>query len=640
MILRKMLTSLVVASGIVILGSVCAPAQTPAPPKAPIAAPEDRDYPGTIRLQVDTSDVTRHIFSVTETIPVQAGPLTLFYPKWIPGNHAPTGQIASLAGLLIEADGHKIEWVRDTEDVYAFHLVVPEAATKLNVKFQFLSGGDGGEGRIVTSPEMLNMEWNSVVLYPAGYVVQRMMFEPSVVLPEGWQFATALDTASQTGASVAFRPVSLDTLVDSPVLAGRYVRRVELATDPVPVRLDIFADRADLLEATPKQVDAHRALVTQAYKLFASHHYDHYDFLLSLSDRIGGIGLEHHRSSEDGTAPGYFTEWDKNPDLRDLLPHEYTHSWNGKFKRPSDLWTATLNEPMRDSLLWVYEGQTQYWGFVLATRAGLLTRQETLDALAWIAAAFAHRSGRVWKSLQDTTNDPIVELRRPLSWRSWQRSEDYYSEGELIWLDADTLIRELSGGQRSLDDFAAAFFGGLDGQFMPQTYTFADVVNALNAVQPHDWPEFLRTRLDGHGGAPLDGLTRGGYSLVYSVTESEYFRKSEARRKVLDLTYSLGFMIGRENKLIDVLWDGPAWSAGLTVGTQIIAVNSVSYDSDRLKEIIRRALTDPAPIELLVKNGDRYTMVRIDYHDGLRYPHLQQLPGVPARLDQILAPRG
>ncbi len=363
-----MLSSLLVAGYAQVLGAT-ASAQTPAAPRPAVPAPENRVYPGTIHLQVDTTDVARHIFSVTETIPVRAGPLTLFYPKWIPGNHAPTGQIASLAGLFIEADGDKIEWVRDTEDIYAFHLVVPEAVTKLDVKFQFLSGGDGGEGRIVTSAELLDLEWNSVVLYPAGYFVQRMTFEPSLLLPEGWQFATALDTASEAGATIAFRPVSLDTLVDSPVLAGRYVRRVDLDSGPVPVRLDIFADRADLLEATPKQLNAHRALVTQANKLFNSHHYDHYDFLLSLSDRLGGIGLEHHRSSEDGTLPGYFTEWDKNPDLRDLLPHEYTHSWNGKFKRPSDLWTATFNEPMRDSLLWVYEGQTQYWGFVLATRA-------------------------------------------------------------------------------------------------------------------------------------------------------------------------------------------------------------------------------------------------------------------------------
>jgi predicted metalloprotease with PDZ domain len=633
---KTMLSSLLVAW---FLGSVPAPAQTPAVPGAPVAGPQDRDYPGSIRLDVDASDVTRHVFGVHETIPVRAGPVVLFYPKWIPGTHAPSGQIAGLAGLVITAGGHRIEWVRDTEDVYAFHVGVPDGITQLDVRFEFLSAGDGGDGRVVTTPEMLSLQWNSVVLYPSGYFVRRITVEPSLRLPDGWQFATALEVASQTGASIAFRPVSLETLVDSPVLSGLYVRRVDLATEPVPVRLDIFADRPDLLEATPKQLDAHRALVTQANKLFNSHHYDHYDFLLSLSDRLGGIGLEHHRSSEDGTLPGYFTEWDKNPDLRDLLPHEYTHSWNGKFRRPADLWAATFNEPERDSLLWVYEGQTQYWGFVLATRAGLLTKQETLDAMAATAAAFQHRTGREWKSLQDTTNDPIVEMRRGIPWRSWQRSEDYYSEGELVWLDVDTLIRELSGGQRSLDDFAAAFFGGMDGQFVPQTYTFADVVNALNAVQPHDWRAFLQERLDGHGGAPLDGIARGGYSLVYSDTESEYFKKSEARRKIVDFSYSLGFAIGRESRLTDVLWDGPGHSAGLTVGTQIVAVNGVAYDSDRLKDIIKRARTDPAPIEFLVRNGDRYTTVRIDYHDGLRYPHLRQNPGAPARLDQILAPR-
>ncbi|HEX3989632.1 MAG TPA: peptidase M61, partial [Acetobacteraceae bacterium] len=406
-----------------LLGVLPAPAQTPVAPGPPMAAPQDRDYFGNIRLEVDATDVTRHIFSVHETIPVRAGPVLLFYPKWIPGTHAPGGQIAGLAGLVIKAGEQRIEWARDTEDVYAFHVSVPHGTTQLDVQFQFLSAGEGGDGRVVTTPEMLSLQWNSVVLYPAGYFVRRITVDPSLRLPDGWQFATALDVASQTGASIAFRPVSLNTLVDSPVLSGLYVRRVDLATEPVPVRLDIFADHPELLEATPKQLDAHRALVTQANKLFNSHHYDHYDFLLSLSDRLGGIGLEHHRSSEDGTVPGYFTEWDGNPDLRDLLSHEYTHSWNGKFRRPADLWTATFNEPERDSLLWVYEGQTQYWGYVLAARAGLLTKQETLDAVAGIAAAFQHRTGREWKSLQDTTNDPIVEMRRGLPWRSWQRSE-------------------------------------------------------------------------------------------------------------------------------------------------------------------------------------------------------------------------
>jgi predicted metalloprotease with PDZ domain len=637
---RKALSLHLILGCVVWMGGI-ALAQAPVPLPPDIGAPQDTPYPGTIRLAVDATDVTRHIFRVKETIPVQGGALTLLYPKWLPGNHAPTGRIDALAGLVIEANGKRVEWVRDTVDVFAFHVEVPAGATALDLQFQFLSAGDGNEGRIVATPEMLNLQWNSVALYPAGHFVRRITVEPTMRIPEGWQFATALDIASMDGATTVFKPVSFETLVDSPVFAGRYVKRVDLdSSGPALVRLNIFADRADLLEAKPEHLDAHRALVTQADRLFNSRHYDHYDFLLALSDRLGGIGLEHHRSSENGTAPTFFTEWDKNPDTRELLPHEYAHSWNGKFRRPADLWTANYNVPMRNSLLWVYEGQTQYWGYVLAARAGLVTKEQALDQLAITAAVFQHRKGREWKPLQDTTNDPIIASRRPIPWRSWQRSEDYYAEGELVWLDVDTLIRELSGGQKSLDDFARAFFGVDDGSWeQPRTYTFDEVVATLNAVQPHDWAAFLRARLDRHDGAPFDGLARGGYTLTYSDAASDYFKKLEARRKIADFSYSLGFVIGRENKLGDVLWDGPAYRAGLTAGTQLVAVDGVSYDKDRLQAIIKAAKTGGEAIELLVKNGDRYSTVRIDYHDGLRYPHLTRDTNVPARLDEILAPR-
>jgi predicted metalloprotease with PDZ domain len=615
------------------------PSPLPLPPE--IVAPSDTPFSGTIRLGVDATDVTRHIFRVTETIPVQSGPLTLYYPKWLPGTHAPAGRIDSFAGLVIHAGGRRLEWRRDPVDVYAFHLDVPAGATQLDVEFQFLSAGDGNEGRIVMTPEMLNLQWNSVALYPAGYFVRQINVEPSMKLPDGWQFATALEAASTAGSSTTFKPVSLETLVDSPVFAGRHVKRVELdGSSPVPVRLNIIADRPDLLEAKPEHLDAHRALVTQAYRLFGSHHYDHYDLLLALTDRMGGIGLEHHRSSENGTVPTYFTEWDKNVDTRALVPHEFAHSWNGKFRRPADLWTANYNQPMRDSLLWVYEGQTQYWGYVLASRAGLWTRQQALDALADVAAIYAHRRGREWKSLQDTTNDPIIAGRRAIPWRSWQRSEDYYSEGALIWLDADTLIRERSGGEKSLDDFARAFFGINDGSWVAETYTLDNVVSTLNTVQPYNWADLLRTRLESYNReAPLDGIERGGYRLVYSDTPSDYFKKVETRRKLTDLTFSLGLVVGRESKLTDVSWDGPAYAAGLTVGTQIVAVNGVTYDSDRLKEAVKGAKINDAAIEVLVKNGDRYSTVRIDYHEGLRYPHLEREGSVPPRLDQILDPR-
>jgi predicted metalloprotease with PDZ domain len=605
---------------------------------AQIAVPKDTPYLGTIRLSVDATDIGRHIFNVQETIPVRAGEsMVLLYPQWTPGNHAPSGRVDKLAGLMIQANGARVPWVRDSVDVFAFHVDVPAGTTKLDVAFQFTSPTDTNEGRVVMTPDMLNLQWTAVALYPAGYFARQIMVDPSVRLPEGWEFATALETAASNGGVTTFKPVSFDTLVDSPMFAGRYFKRLDL--DPggrAPVHLNIVADRADLLEVKPEQLEAHRALVQQAYKLYGLHHYDHYEFLLALTDHMGGIGLEHHQSSENATVPTYFTEWDKNADARDLLPHEYTHSWNGKFRRPADLWTPNFNVPMRDSLLWVYEGQTQYWGFVLSARAGLLTKQQTLDAIAATAAVYDHRVGREWRAMQDTTNDPIAAMRRPLPWRSWERSEDYYSEGQLMWLDADTLIREKSGGQRSLDDFAKAFFGVNDGSFVPATYVFEDVVKALNTVQPYDWATFLRARLDGHGpGAPLDGIARGSYKLVYTDTPSSYFKDAEVRRKVTDLTYSLGMTIAAEGKLSDVLWEGPAYKVGLTVGTQIIAVNGIALDADQLKSAIKAK----AAIELLVKNGDRYRTVKIDYHDGLRYPHLEREGSAAASLDQILTPR-
>jgi len=614
----------------------------PAAPTPAIAPPQDIPYPGVIRLAVDATDLPHAIFAVHETVPVAGpGPLTLLYPKWLPGNHSPTGPIDKLAGLVITARDQRIEWRRDPVDVYAFHVDVPAGVNALDLSFQFLSPVSSREGRIMMTPDMLSLEWNTVALYPAGYFSRRIQVEASVTLPEGFKAATALDTASAAGATTTFKPADFGALVDSPLIAGRNFRAFDLDPGgPARVRLDVIADRPEALAAAPEQITAHRALVQQAYRLFGSHHYDHYDFLFSLSDKMGGIGLEHHQSSEDGATPKYFTDWDKTESSRDLLAHEYTHSWNGKFRRPADLWTPNFNTPMRGSLLWVYEGQTQYWGFVLAARSGLLTKQQALDAIAATAATYDHRIGRAWRPLEDTTNDPVIAMRRPLSWLSWQRSEDYYSEGELVWLDVDTLIRERSGGRRSLDDFAKAFFGVNNGSHVTDTYTFEDIVSTLNSVQPYDWASFLHRRLDGHGpGAPLDGLARGGYRLVYTDTPTDYFTSAETRRKATDLSYSIGVIIGKDGVLTGVDWDGPAFKAGLTEGTQIVAVNGDTFSADDLKEVIRNARTGTSPIELLVKDNEQYRTVRIDYHDGLRYPRLERVAGLAAPLDAILEPR-
>ena len=623
-----------------------APQPEPAPTPPPIAAPRDIPYAGVISLAVDATDLPHGIFAVRESVPVKGpGPLTLLFPKWLPGTHSPTGPIDKLAGLTITADGAPVPWKRDPAEVYAFHVEVPAGAHRLDVAFQFLSPVAGNQGRRMMTPDLLSLQWNDTVLYPAGHFARDITFAPSVRLPEGFTAATSLETVATAGDVTTFRPTPLNTLVDSPLIAGRYFTRLDLDPGgPARVSLDIIADKPADLVVTPAELAVHRGLVTQTYKTFASHHYDHYDFLFSLSDRLGGIGLEHHRSSEDGASPKYFTDWDKSPAGRDLLAHEFTHSWDGKFRRPADLWTPNFNVPMGDSLLWVYEGQTQYWGYVLAARAGLFTKQQALDAIAVTAATYDHRSGRAWRDLEDTTNDPIIAMRRPLPWVSWQRSEDYYSEGQLIWLDADTLIRERTGGAKSLDDFAAGFFGMDNGSYVTRTYRFEDVVAALNAVMPYDWASFLHERLKSHGpGAPLDGLARGGYRLTYDEVESDYLKSAEKMRKSMDFAYSLGMTVSADGaaagSLTSVEWDGPAFKAGLTAGTQIVAVNGEAYEADGLKDAVTAAKGGAAPIQLLVKEQDRYRTVAIDYHDGLRYPHLVPIAGTPARLDDILRAR-
>jgi predicted metalloprotease with PDZ domain len=615
-------------------------APEPAAPAAPIAAPQDKPYLGVIRLSVDATDTDRRIIRVHETIPVAGGEdLVLLYPQWLPGTHGPAGRVDRLAGLVITANGAPLAWTRDPVDVYAFHVRPPKDAATLDVDFQYLSPVSARVGGIEVSAELMTLEWPSLTLYPAGYFARQIAVEASVTLPEGWQFATALEQAPG-GGPTTFRRVSLETLVDSPLYAGRYVARQDLdPSDPVPVHLDLFADRPELLEIKPPQLEAHRALVQQAYKLFGSRHYDHYDFLVTLSDHIGFKGLEHHRSSQDHTAVTYFSEWDKSITGRDLLPHEFVHSWNGKFRRPADLWTPNFNVPMRDSLLWVYEGQTQYWGKVLTARSGLWSRQQALDSLAQTAAYSQVNAGRTWRPLQDTADEAIIGSRgRGQSWISWQRSADYYEEGLLIWLDADTLIRELSHGERSLDDFARRFFGINDGSYIPVTYTFEDVVTALNEVQPYDWTAFLRARVDAvNPHPPLDGITRGGYKLVFNDTASEFYKSAEGRAKDTNLTFSIGLSVEGSGNIVSVLWDGPAFKAGLSQGVQILAVNGLAFNADRFKEAIKAAKTRTAPIELIVKDQDRFRIVRIDYHGGLRYPHLERDEAQPARLDEILA---
>lgn len=617
-------------------------AQNSAPQPTPIAAtippPRDIDYPGTIQLKVDATDTRQRILKVEETIPVAvdgAGPMTLMMPQWLPGNHAPRGQIEKLAGLVIRANGRVLPWTRDPVDVYAFHVDVPDGARRLDVSFQFLAATAADQGRINVTSEIINLQWDQVSLYPAGYFTRRIPIQATVTYPAGWKAASALPSRA-TGSTYAYQPTNYEVLVDSPVYAGRYLQRWAL-TDRVG--LNVVADNAGELAATPDQIDAHRKLVEQAVKLFGTQQYDRYEFLLAISDELGGIGLEHHRSSENGVNLGYFTRWAEGPGRRDLLPHEFTHSWDGKFRRPADLWTPTFSVPMQGSLLWVYEGQTQFWGYILAARSGLLTKAETLDALANIAASLDNRPARQWRPLADTTNDPVISARRPKGWVSWQRSEDYYNEGLLVWMEVDATLRRLSGGTKSIDDFARAFFGLRDGDYGQVTYTMDDVVAALNRIQPHDWKALITRRLTETGApAPIGGFEANGYRLTYAETPTPYYAANQKARKILDLTYSLGLTLSTSDKgkVTAVNWDSPAFKAGMVVGETIQSVNGLAYSDERLIDAIRAARGAKAPIMLVTRGGDRFTTAAIDYAGGLRYPRFEKIGTGEAGLDRLL----
>jgi predicted metalloprotease with PDZ domain len=618
------------------------PGPQPVPLPPPIAAPVDTPYPGVIELMVDLTDTVQRIVNVRETIPVEPGQLTLLYPQWIPGNHSPTGPISKLGGLVVTAKGKRVGWVRDRVNVYAIHIEVPAGVKSLDVEFQYLAPIRREEGRISISTEIADLAWNTVVLYPAGHFARRIEFAPSLKLPEQWQFASALELKSQSGSLIHFKQTTLNTLIDSPVYAGINYKRIELSPDAENrVFLDVFADSPANLASTPEEVGFLKNMVREAAKLYGSRHYDHYDFLFLLSDKVGGIGLEHHQSSEDGTRANYFTDWAAGVAGRDLLAHEYTHSWDGKFRRPADLWTPNFNVPMQDDLLWVYEGMTEYYGFVLTARSEMRTLPQTRDLIARIAANFDASPGRSWRPLVDTTNQPTISQRSPVSWVSWQRPEDYYTEGMLIWLDADTKIREMSGDKKSLDDFARLFFGIDNGSYVTSTYTFDDLVAALNTVQPYDWATFLHQRVDELAPeTPKDGLTRGGYRLSYTDTAPEWLKHVEGTlpNQPFNFSTSVGFALAGDGVIASVWWDSPAFKAGITSDTTLVGVNDTVFSVAALRTAIVEAEKSKAPLKLLLKRGDQLRTVELDYHGGLRYPQLERVEGARDRLDEILAP--
>jgi predicted metalloprotease with PDZ domain len=611
-----------------------------------IPAPADTPYPGVIQYRADITDLDRRIIRVRQTIPVAGpGPLTLLYPKYLPGNHADTGPIQLLAGLTVTANGQRIEWLRDTLEPYAFHLDIPAGVTSIDVAFQQLTQPDSSNWRVLMTPAMVNLQWEKAILYPAGYYSRQIPVAASVVLPAGWKYGTALTTASRDGDVAAFETTDLYTLIDSPMFAGAHYRRVDIDPTGAPsesrVHLNLLADEEKGLAATDDQLKLFEAMVQQADRLFGARHFDNYEFLFALTDQMGGIGLEHHRSSENTGAPGFFTDWAKSAGDRGLLPHEYTHSWNGKFMRPADELTANHNVPTQNTLLWVYEGQTEYWGDVLAARAGLHSKGVALATLANVAAFYDNQPGRQWRALQDTNNHNLLGYRVPGQFPSWMRGTgDYYRESLLVWLDADTLIRAETNGRKSLDDFAKGFFGHDDGEWNPQGYTFDQVVAALNAVHPHDWAGFLRDRLDAVGPdarAPLAGIERGGWRLTYTDAPNAD-EKAVNTGWANDFQYSLGFTLAGD-KIANVLWGGPAFEQGIGAGWSLVAVNGKAGSAEVLRNAVTAAKGTDAPLELLIKSGDRFRTVAFDYHDGLRYPRLERIEGTPDRLSDILAPR-
>jgi predicted metalloprotease with PDZ domain len=583
-----------------------------------------------IQLSVDLSDAPRNIYHSRLTIPAKSGSLTLVYPKWIPGNHRPSGPIANVTGIKMEAGGQTLAWQRDPVDMYAFHVNVPAGANELHVSLDTITndGSAGASGPSATT-NVLDLNWNQVVLYPQGASSDEVQFAPSVQLPSGWSFGTALPKPVLSGGNsqVSFGPVSLTTLIDSPLIAGNHYRKIELTKQgetPLHV-IDMVSESEAGLAMSSVDEAAYRKLVAETGALFGARHYLEYHFLLTLSDEAGHHGVEHHQSSDNSVGERTLLD----PDLRlmeaGLLPHEFTHSWNGKYRRPSGLATRNYQDPMDSELLWVYEGLTEYLGNVLTARSGLWSPEQYREALAATAAMLDHRAGRTWRPLEDTARSvQILRMQGP-EWQSWRRSLDYYPEGELIWLEVDTIIREQSHGQKSLDDFCRLFHGGESGPPKVVPYTFDDLVRALNQVTPYDWAGLLKERVNStKAGAPLGGVERGGWRLAYNDQPNVFIHTGEKLRKSAEAFYSLGFAVKDDGEFVDVIPGSPAYAAGIGPGMNLVAINGRAWSRDVLRDALQTSKDSKEPLELLVENAKFFKTYAIAYHDGIRNPHLER----------------
>jgi predicted metalloprotease with PDZ domain len=592
------------------------------------------------RLSVDATDAPRNILHATLVVPVSPGALTMVYPKWIPGNHRPTGPIQNFTGLHFKAGGKELEWQRDLEDMYAFHLQIPVGASELEASYDTVTYNRKSS---LASSKVLDLLWNQVVLYPKGAATDAVRVTASLRLPEGWKFGTALKPTRQNGSSVDFQTVSLTTLVDSPVIAGAIYRQVQInpAGEPLTHVVDLVGESEEAIQITDKDIASLTQLVSETGKLFGARHYTSYNFLLILGDQTAHHGLEHHESSDNGAAEDMFSNPQSHDLEADLLPHEFVHSWNGKFRRPAGLATPNYQEPMHGDLLWVYEGLTDYLGNILAARTGLRSPDQFRENLAYMAAMLDHRAGRTWRPLQDTATSVQSIFAAPLEWTNWRRSADYYPEGYLIWLEVDGMLRQKSNNQKSLNDFCRAFHGGESGPPKVVPYNFDEVVATLNKVVPNDWARLLRERLDSKSPqAPLGGITAGGWKLVYTAQKNTTMEALEKSGESIDLSFSLGLIATKEGEVRDVIPGTPAYAVGLAPGMKIIAVNGRKWSKDIVRAALQSSLTNQKPIALLAENGEYYSTYPVDYHQGERYPHLVRVEGQPNLLDEIIKPIG
>ena len=590
----------------------------------------------TVTIAVDATTAPRKIFHATLKIPASPGDLTLYYPKWIPGEHAPDGPVIDLAGLKFFAARKPLKWRRALDDGFTIHVDVPVGITEISAELDFLSPAtfEGGFSAGSSATDKLAIiSWNQVLLYPKGYKSDDINYSASLKLPEGWKFGTPLPITSQSGNEIKFATVSLTTLVDSPVITGEFLKVVPLASDPL-TEMDIAADSAAALEAPPEVWDHYKSLVDQAQKLFGAHHYRDYHFLYTLSDHVAHFGLEHHESDDSRVGERALVDDTARKQSASLLPHEYVHSWNGKFRRPAGLATPDYQQPMQDDLLWVYEGLTNYLGFVLTSRSGLLTADQDRDDLAITAAVLDHTPGREWRNLQDTADAAPELYFSPRAWESWRRSTDFYEEDTLNWLWVDVIIRQQTKGAKTIDDFCHLFHGAPSTAPMVKPYTFDDVVNTLNQVATYDWRGFWTERLTNHGpGAPLGGIEGSGWKVVYDETPSAM---DSASRRSVNVTYSLGLELSSDGSIGDTVEGMPAAKAGIGPGMKLVAVNGRRFSPDVLREALKAAKNSSAPIELLVENTDYYKTYKIDYHGGEKYPHLVRDDSKPDLLTEIL----